>query len=188
LISEAKAKVPPQSPLARVPHAYREHAPEMIHEGGAVLLVEMRDHLAVSVGLEPMTGPLEIPAELQVVVYLAVEHAPDGAVLVGYGLGALLEVDDAQTPESKPQRPILMEALVVWPPVDHGGRHGTERIHPDGSGRSIVVYTGNTAHVSTLLSGSTFTEPYRPIGGDLGQRRRRASQTAPADKMTLEPL
>ena len=60
------------------------------------LLVEVDDRLGVAVGRKTWPRALEVAPQLAVVVDLAVEDDPDGAVLVGDRLMAAFEVDDAE--------------------------------------------------------------------------------------------
>ena len=71
-----------QLALLLVPDREREHAAQ--HRGRlvAVLLPEMGDDLDVGVAAEAVTARLEILAQLDVVVDLAVDGDDDGAVLV----------------------------------------------------------------------------------------------------------
>ena len=63
---------------------------------GAVLLVEVRQHLGVAAAAEDVAAPAQLLAQGVVVVDLAVLRRPDAAVLVGEGLVAALHVDDRE--------------------------------------------------------------------------------------------
>ena len=61
-----------QAPLARVPDRQGEHPAQPLEEGVAVLLVEVDEHLGVGGGGEAVSPPLQLSAQLAVVVDLAV--------------------------------------------------------------------------------------------------------------------
>ena len=74
-----------------------EHPAQTAEHLGAVLLVEVRQHLGVRRAAEDVTARLEVQAELVVVEDLAVEDRPDRPVLVRHRLVARRrEVDDPQ--------------------------------------------------------------------------------------------
>ena len=107
------------------------------------VLVEVNDHLGVGLRREPMTLPLELDAQLAVVVDLAVEHEPNRAVLVRDRLVSRLEIDDREPPETEAERdPVVVlldvQSLVVRVRDGEGrsssGRAGRDR--PDRGRRS----------------------------------------------------
>jgi hypothetical protein len=65
-----------------------------------------------------MAGPLELPAQLEVVPDLAVVDRDDGSVLVHERLRPSLEVDDAEPGMAEGDRPVEMETAPVGPSVD----------------------------------------------------------------------
>jgi hypothetical protein len=66
-----------------------------------MVLIEVRQDLGVAPAPEVMPGLLELLAQFQVVVELAVLDRPDGTVLVPERLVSARDVDDAQTPRSE---------------------------------------------------------------------------------------
>src|SRR5690606_29551568 len=70
---------------ARVPERKGVHAVDVLEQGVAVFLVEMREDLGVGLGGELVAFCLELRADLAVVVQLAVHHDDDGTVAVEYG-------------------------------------------------------------------------------------------------------
>ncbi len=112
-----------QAPLPGVPERDREHAPQPLEEAVAVLLVEMDEDLGVAVGGEPVPEPLQLLAQLAVVVDLAVLDDRDRPVLVGDRLVAVLEVDDREAPGGKSHAVGLEEPVAVRPAMDEPGVH-----------------------------------------------------------------
>jgi hypothetical protein len=66
----------------------------MIDASRSVLLVEMDDRFGVARCAETMSLLLELPAQLAIVIDLAVVADPDGAVFVRQRLAAAGQVDD----------------------------------------------------------------------------------------------
>ena len=85
---------------ALVPQREREHAVQVAHAVGAVLLVEVHDHLGVALRGELVAAAAQLLPQLAVVVDLAVHHDDDGAILVEDRLVAGAEVDHAQALDS----------------------------------------------------------------------------------------
>src|SRR5262245_65357035 len=110
----------------------------------------MDDHLGVRGRGKAVTPCLELGPELAVVVDLAVEDDPYGAVLVGQGLAARIEVDDAETPHPDPERPVAVDASAVGSPMENRLRH----LLQDGRrGRLLAIAAKEAedpAHVRTL--------------------------------------
>ena len=85
-----------------VPQRDREHAAQAVGEIVAILLVEVDDDLAVRMmGTEAVALCLELSAQLDMVVDLAVEHGDNLFVLGKDRLFAGLDVDDGKAPHTK---------------------------------------------------------------------------------------
>ena len=98
-----------QAPAWPIPQREGEHPPQRPHEVVAPLLVQVNDDLRVRAGSEAVPPRLQVPAQLGEVVDLAVDHRPDGAVLVGHGLvPAGRQVDDGQAPVPQHHRPVVV--------------------------------------------------------------------------------
>ena len=117
----------------RVPERDGEHAAQPLGEALAVLLVQVDEHLGVAARREPMPGPLELEAELAVVVELAVLDDRDPAVLVRDRLVARREVDDREAPGSEPDAALDVRAVRVRPALDEGCAHRREPAGVDGA-------------------------------------------------------
>jgi len=86
------------APPPCIPKGEGVHAAQMVHALLAVILVEVQDRLAITLGGEAMTAGLERAAQLDEVVHLAVADQGERAILVVERLPACGEVDDTQTP------------------------------------------------------------------------------------------
>ena len=108
-----------------VPQRDGELAVQVLHEIVAILLVGMDDDLGVAVGAEPVPRFQQDLAQLDVIENLAVERDPDGPVLVGHGLSAAGEVDDAQAgvAQTDPTVGIEVDAAVIRTAVAQGRQH-----------------------------------------------------------------
>ena len=69
-----------------VPDRKRKHAAKVFRAVSAVLIVGMNDRFGVAVGIKGVAEFFELLAELEIVVDLAVENYPGGAVLIVDGL------------------------------------------------------------------------------------------------------
>src|SRR5258706_9255366 len=115
-------------PLARIPDGEGEHPPEAVHASGTEILVEMNDGFRVAGGAEDMAMLLEIPAQLAIVVDLAVEHDPDRAVLVGDRLESIVEVNDAQAAHADGHAVAHVDALIVGAAMRDDTAHGADLV------------------------------------------------------------
>ena len=109
-----------------VPDRDREHPAQPLGEAGAVLLVEMDEHLGVGVRAEGVPGALELVAQLGVVVDLAVLDDDDAAVLVRDRLVAAGEVDDREAPRAERDLAVDVLAGAVGAAVDELRRSSRE--------------------------------------------------------------
>ena len=91
-----------------------------------MLLVEVDEHFRVAVCAEAMSLPLQLGAELPVVVDLAVLDDVDRPVLVGDRLVARLEVDDRQPAGGEGGGAVDEETVAVGPAVDERRTHAGE--------------------------------------------------------------
>jgi len=71
-----------EPPAGRVPERDREHSAQAPHEGRALLLVQVHEHLGVAVRAEGVSGAFELPRAARGSVELAVLDDMNGAVLV----------------------------------------------------------------------------------------------------------
>ena len=103
----------------------------MRQEPGTVLLIEVDDHLRVGPCLEAVPPGLEQSSQFDEVVYLAVQDNPHGAVLIGDGLPAGIEIDDGKAPTRQADRPGHIRPRVVWPAVRKSTAHLRDEIRVD---------------------------------------------------------
>jgi hypothetical protein len=105
----------------------------------------VNDDLGVRAGLEDVALRLELFAQLDEVIDLAVEDDLHGAVFVLDRLRSAGQVDDAESAVPQPD-PVGHEASVaVGAAVAHGSRHAVEQISI-GAPPVSVKDSGNTAH------------------------------------------
>jgi hypothetical protein len=116
------------SPPAAVPDGERELPSELLGDPGAVALVEVGEDLRVAPGPEDVPLRGELAPDLDVVVKLAVLDRPDLAGLVGEGLVAPVDVDDAEAPDAERDAVALVRPAVVRAAVRHRVGHAVERL------------------------------------------------------------
>ena len=147
-----------QRPAARIPEGEGEHAAQLLHAVGLVLLVEVDDRLRVRRGVEGMPTRLELAAELPEVVDLAVEDDPHRAVLVPDGLAPGLEVDDPQAPHPQAHPRTQMKAVVVGAAMGDDPAHCAHLVQGDWAPVE-AQRAGDAAHVE-LSAQDTRPSPY----------------------------
>ena len=109
-----------------VPDDKGEHAPQLVEQVWAVLLIAVEQHLRVRLGGELVALLEQLLPQGAVVVDLPVEHEDLGAVLVQNGLAPALQVDDGESPEAQADLPVGIVVRVVRSPVADGVGHGLE--------------------------------------------------------------
>src|SRR5208337_367094 len=92
-----------------------------------ILLVKMQNGFGVAVRPELMAPGEEIRAQIAVVIDFTVESNPDGLVLVGDGLVAARQINNAQAPVPQSQHAVQVKALVIRPTMRHRVRSALER-------------------------------------------------------------
>jgi hypothetical protein len=115
-----------QPPPGAIPQGDGEHTVQPGRKRDTLRLIQMDDALGVGTGAEGVSLLLELGAQGRVVVDLAVEDGPDGAVLVGEGLVAGGEVDNGEAAMAEKRRRVGMKALVVGTAVADGIRHALD--------------------------------------------------------------
>src|SRR5882762_5432240 len=81
---------------SRVPDSERKLPIHALQARGAVLLIKVQQDLGIRVGPEPVSATLQVGTQLRIIEDLSVEHDPPRAVLVGDGLPATGDIDDAE--------------------------------------------------------------------------------------------
>src|SRR5882757_381765 len=122
--------------LISVPDREREHAAQILHALGSVLLIEVNDGFRVAVSTVGMSTGNEWFAQAGVVIDLAVEDNGDRAIFVGDGLVAASDVYDAEAAHPDGEGAVGMESIIVGPAVGDDLAHGSQ------SGRFGARITG----------------------------------------------
>ena len=102
-----------EPPLLAIPDREGEHPPQLLHAALPHLLIEGQHHLRVRLRLEAVPSPLELHAQLEIVVDLAVEDHPQRPVGVREGLMPRRKVDDGQPAHREARGTVDVIALVV---------------------------------------------------------------------------
>ena len=111
-----------------IPYDKREHSAKTCGKALAVLLPAVNDDLGIAAGLENVSPLGKLAAQIHEIVYFAVEHHDNAAVLVVHRLRAVGKVYYRQTPKSKVHRigglvSAHMEALHIGTAVNDAVRH-----------------------------------------------------------------
>jgi hypothetical protein len=134
----------------RVPERDGELAVEPRDEIVAPLLVGVNQRLGIGLGLEAVAEGLELPAQLDVVEDLAVEDDPDRVVLVGHGLIARGEIDDAEARMRQCYRAELAHPGAVGTAMTQRAQRGFTRERACRRNSIETENTGNATHVFLL--------------------------------------
>ena len=111
---------------------------------------QVRDQFGVRVSAESMSFRFELGPNLGVLEELAVEDAPNGAVLVGDRLLAVSQPHDREPAVGEAEVGKVKVAVVVRPAVDDRVGHPAQGCRRCGLPARQVNYAGNSAHVASL--------------------------------------
>src|SRR5262249_36218891 len=129
-----------------VPQGEGKHAAQFLDQPLALVLVEVNEHLGVTLSAEDVSPGFQALSQLLKVVDLSVEHHLDRAVLVPQRLGPAAQVDDRQAAVDKPQAWLVQVALRVGTAVGDGLTHRLENTSGNRSGRICVENARDSAH------------------------------------------
>src|SRR5271166_6333449 len=123
----------------------------------------MNDHLSIRVRAKFMTSTLQLFAQIEKVVDLAVEHHGHAAIFVVDGLGAASEIDDAEPAHSQAHVASRVNAFIIRTAVHEGVRHAPHLL-----GRNLLAragdHSGYSAHRCTSKL-SSFSDVSRTAAG-----------------------
>src|SRR5436189_4278817 len=94
----------------------------------AELVPGVNDGFSITVGIKLVTELFELGAQLAIVVNLAVENNPRGAILIVNRLVAALEIDDRQATHCQTDALTKIEAVIVRPTVTNCAVHAGEKV------------------------------------------------------------
>ena len=112
----------------RVPECQGEHAAQPADRGRTPFFIGVDDRLCVRRRIETVSRLLEVAAKLAKVVDLAVEHDPDGAILVVDWLIPCRQVDDAQPAHAERHAAHHQETLIVGASVPNHVAHAVREM------------------------------------------------------------
>ena len=121
-----------QAALHRIPDRDAEHATQVVDHIGTPVVEANDDRLAVATGIKGVAQPLELLAELDVVVDLAVEGHGVAVRLIRRAplqrLVGVLQVDDGQAVEAEDHIVVVPGAAVVRATVTHARQRFSDRV------------------------------------------------------------
>ena len=89
---------------------------------------------------------LQFRAQLDVIEDLAVEDDPEGAILVGDGLLAAAQIDDAEAGVAQADRAIQIDAELVRPAMADHGQHPAQVGLINGFPAGCIQFADDAAH------------------------------------------
>src|SRR4051794_6407914 len=96
-----------------IPEREREHAPQVVDQVIAILLVQGDDDFAIAVGEKPIAVSVELAPQLWIVVDLAVADEPDRSGCIAQRLRAAGNIDDREASMPQAHRAIVIDALAI---------------------------------------------------------------------------
>src|SRR5262249_43534780 len=117
-----------------------------LHDCGATLFIEVQDCLGIRAGAIVVTASDQLRSQFRVVIDLAVEDNPDGAVLVGHRLTAAFDVHDCQSPMSQPDRSPHHRAGAIGTAMSKRVSHPHQPMLLGTFARIKFHYPGDAAH------------------------------------------
>jgi hypothetical protein len=121
----------------------------------------MDDYFGIGSRPEPMSAPFQRRAKCPVVVYLAVERDPAGAILIRQGLPPRLAIDDREPPVTETHDSIGKDAAAIRTAMAEGVSHVVERrpkfwiqvaLHGNQAGDSAHLHTSGVLTFSGHFS------------------------------------
>ncbi len=106
-----------------IPDGKGEHAAQMLHTVGAVLLEEVNDGLGIAVRAVVVAALDELFAQGKMVINFAVEHDPERAVFVRNRLMSTRNVDNAEPPHADSDPAVRIKTFVVGPAMADYAAH-----------------------------------------------------------------
>ena len=135
-----------QAPFPLVPEGQGRHRVDRGDEFVSPFLIEVHQHLRIGAGLAPMSSGDQILFQFQVVVDLAVEDDPDGAIFVRDRLLPGLQIDDCQAPHTQGDGLPHVEPFVIGAAMNDSVSHRAQKRRIRGSRRVDVDVSGDAAH------------------------------------------
>jgi hypothetical protein len=143
---------------------------QIVHDAIALLFVQVQDRLGIRSCSIAVTALLEPRPQFGVVVNLAVEHDPDGAVLIRHRLVAGGDVDDRQTSMRQTDGAIDEQPLAVRAAMPHDVAHPRQTTFVDATLRIKCDDSSDAAHKDFRL----WTFVFRPLPKSKAQGLRSA--------------
>jgi len=137
-----------EPPFTLVPERERPHAVEALEAVGTPRRIRVEDDLGVGLRAEASATALEVAAELDVVVDLAVVGDPEAPLGEAHRLVTCgRRVDDAQAPVGQADSAVQVDAVPVRAAVNEAGAHAFERGLVDRLARPLPD-PGDAAHLA----------------------------------------
>src|SRR5260370_26258085 len=111
---------------AFVPNREREHAAQVLWTIGAPLVVGVNDSFSVAVRIELVAELFELPAQLAIVLDLAVKNNPCGAILIMNRLLSVREIDDREASHRQSHASAEIETVIVRTTMTNASVHARE--------------------------------------------------------------
>src|SRR5579859_958737 len=137
------------STIPLIKKCQREDPVELPEEGRTPLFPTVDEDLGIRPGAEPMTGPLQLMPQRDVIVDLTVVSDPDILTLVCHRLSAAFEIEDAQSPVAQGDGSTAEkgEAVAIGPPMRQFRAQAPDRIRDVPAG-GMSDQSSNPAHPS----------------------------------------
>ena len=167
-----------EAPAPCIPERERKHPVQPGDETVGIVFVEVCDHLRVALRLEHVALGLQICSQGMEVVDLAVQDHPYALVFIRDRLGAGLEIDDGETPDSQSGPAEDDVSVLVGATVDELFHHALDGGARDSTLAAQRNDASDTTH-PTLRAASTQGSAFaRSLSSRLAHSHRSANAPA----------
>ena len=119
----------------------------------AVLLIQMNDHLGVTVRGECIPALFEQAAQLYLIEDFAVERHPDTVILIGQRLAPAGNIDNTKSRMPETAVVIKVASFAIWPTMANALHHGVHLARRRRLAAGKAHYSCDSAHMSLPQGG-----------------------------------
>ena len=135
-----------QALLRLRPEGRCEHASEFAESVDIPFEKCVENGFGIAIGVELMPGLCQFLAQVRMVIELAVIYDPDVLFLVGNGLVAGLDIDDAESPHGEADVGLDEKAIIIRPAMSNALVHFCQRVPLHAPGPIAIKHSADSAH------------------------------------------
>ena len=100
-----------------------KHATQLLDAFRTFFLIQVDDGFGVAIGAEAVPLGYEVAPQFLIVVNLAVEDDPNGAILIRNRLVTSVQIDDAEAAHPDGASALDPDTFIVWTAMNNGVTH-----------------------------------------------------------------